>query len=900
MRRIAQALSGAVALLLTVTGVAHADVAHVNTSSITATSSSISIPEFPSSGTGRVLAVGISTVESVSVTGVTYGGQPLTSRIARAAHGTRAEIWTLTAPATGNGTVQVTLSGDATATVGASLFTGVDQADPVMAANAGDADTGATSAVAVLNNTTAIDGMLGVLALGNVENTSNVRAGGSTDLVTSDVRWNEVGSVRAAGATRSGNTGQNMALTAGVNWRWNRIDPAQKNPYTLAIVGLRAGAVNTVPSAAAGGPYTTTEGNGVTLDASGSSDADGDTLSYEWDVDGDGSYDDATGVNPTVSAATLAAIGLGDGPDSASVRVRVSDAEAATTSNATTLTITNAAPSAQFSKSGDVVEGEGASVSFSDLADPSAADSTAGLRYAYDFDGQYAVGDPSYAGAVTSATVAVPAALLADGPKTVHVSAKVFDKDGGMRSYEATIEVTNAAPSATLADVTVDEGSTATLTVGDATDVSAPDVEAGLRYAYDFDDDGNWDVGGLKYDQASPLASVELPPSLTAEGDATRNVRAAIVDRDGGVRTYTASVTVVNVAPTATFTGDTVVEGTPATVRFSAPQDPSPADTEAGLTYEYDLDGDGTFEPGGASATLPAMDGPAMREIRGAIVDRDNGRTEYTATVVVTNAAPTASIAGPQTVPSSGVVALTLTAGDPSPSDQLTGVLDWGDGHTETIAGRGEHTVGHTYAAAGDYTVTYEVSEVVEGDRVEGPKGERVTARHTLSVASLPAPRVIPTPEPTPEVTPAPTTTPATGAVAGVTATQPLRISGLAVTPRCVRAPQLRAAISSAKTVGVRFRLSADASVRFSLERWKDKRGAGSCPPVRGNVKADGKRIAGIYNVHSKRALAAHAGVNTVTLAATDGKGKRLRPGTYLLTIRSGATSAWVKVWVLR
>ena len=206
------------------------DAAHGITSSVTATSSSISIGDFPVAGAGRALAVGVSTVESVGVTGVTYAGQPLTSRIARAAHGTRAEIWTLTAPATGSGTVQVTLSGNATATVGASLFTGVDQAAPVMSANAGDADTGATSAVAVLNNTTAIDGMLGVLALGNVGNTSNVRAGGSTDLVTSDVRWNEVGSVRAAGATRSGNTGQNMALNAGVNWRWNRVDPAQKNP----------------------------------------------------------------------------------------------------------------------------------------------------------------------------------------------------------------------------------------------------------------------------------------------------------------------------------------------------------------------------------------------------------------------------------------------------------------------------------------------------------------------------------------------------------------------------------------------------------------------------------------------------------------------------------------------
>ena len=154
--------------------------------------------------------------------------------------------------------------------------------------------------------------------------------------------------------------------------------------------------------------------------------------------------------------------------------MRVSDAEAATTSNATTLTIINAAPSASFTNSGDVLEGESASVSFSDLSDPSAADSTAGLRYAYDFDGQYAVGDPTYAGAATSATVAVPAALLADGPKTVHVSAKVFDKDGGMRSYETTIEVTNAAPSATFTGDTVVEGTPATVRFSAPQDPSPP------------------------------------------------------------------------------------------------------------------------------------------------------------------------------------------------------------------------------------------------------------------------------------------------------------------------------------------------------------------------------------------------------------------------------------------
>ena len=57
----------------------------------------------------------------------------------------------------------------------------------------------------------------------------------------------------------------------------------------------------TPPVADIGGPYTASEGENFTLDASGSYDPDDDIVSYEWDLDDDGAYDDGTGVTTTVA-----------------------------------------------------------------------------------------------------------------------------------------------------------------------------------------------------------------------------------------------------------------------------------------------------------------------------------------------------------------------------------------------------------------------------------------------------------------------------------------------------------------------------------------------------------------------------------------------------------------------
>src|SRR5262249_36500769 len=113
---------------------------------------------------------------------------------------------------------------------------------------------------------------------------------------------------------------------------------------------------NQPPTASVGGAYTVAEGGSLILDASGSSDPDGDTLSYSWDGNGDGVFGDATGVNPTLTWAQLVGLAINDGKNPASLstisslRVQVSDGvNPPVISDPTSLTVANAAPSAGVS-----------------------------------------------------------------------------------------------------------------------------------------------------------------------------------------------------------------------------------------------------------------------------------------------------------------------------------------------------------------------------------------------------------------------------------------------------------------------------------------------------------------------------------------------------------------------
>ncbi len=122
-------------------------------------------------------------------------------------------------------------------------------------------------------------------------------------------------------------------------------DDTQSSGYSKLTASAPA-PLNQAPTADAGGPYSGEEGNLVQLVGSGSTDPDGDVLSYYWDLDNDGLFDDSTQMNPTKSwnADGTYTVGLlvNDGAlsdtDTATVNVANSAPEIYSTSYVYTLT----------------------------------------------------------------------------------------------------------------------------------------------------------------------------------------------------------------------------------------------------------------------------------------------------------------------------------------------------------------------------------------------------------------------------------------------------------------------------------------------------------------------------------------------------------------------------------
>ncbi len=442
---------------------------------------------------------------------------------------------------------------------------------------------------------------------------------------------------------------------------------------------------------------TVNEGQTISLTASGSDTDPGQTLTYSIQPP----VPAGATINPVSGAFSWTTT---DGPgQTQNVTIRVTDNGPGNlfAQQAVLMTVNNVIPTATLSNGGAVNEGSTGTVSFSGQSDPSVTDTTSGFHYSYDFDnnGSFEVGGAGgYAGAVTAASATVPANFLADGPSTRTVRARIWDKDGGFTDYTTTITINSVAPTANFINSgNVNEGTpSATVTFASPTDPSPTDVTAGLRYSYDFDNNGTYEIGGSGYLLSVTSPSAVIPASFLDDGPRNLVVRGRIYDKDGAFTEYFTTIVVANVNPTGSLNliGDTTEGGTSVVV-VSSQFDPSTNDTNGGFRYSYDFNYNGTtpaFDIGGidyasavpnSTVVIPpsqTLDGPATQTVLARIWDNDGGFTDYVRNFNIANVAPTLSNLSVTVIPENNTAVFTGTITDPGVLDTFIVVVDWMDG----------------------------------------------------------------------------------------------------------------------------------------------------------------------------------------------------------------------------
>lgn len=269
-----------------------------------------------------------------------------------------------------------------------------------------------------------------------------------------------------------------------------------------------------------------------------------------------------------------------------------------------------------------------------------------------------------------------------DGPGSSVVSATATDSDGAARTSSVNVNVTNRNPNAVLnVPQAINEGGTATISLdkGDfSTQDGQTDTAAGFRYAFDC-------TGGSLAEATYANSGTSNSTACPYDDSGTKTVRARIIDKDNGFNEYTKSITVNNVAPSATLEAPASADqGSNFTLSLTNVTDPSSAD-KASLAYALDCgDGLGYVSSGAMSKNCTALDQPNMT-VKGKVTDKDGGSNEYTKTVSVNNVAPTGTIKinGDAATTNSATASLTLSATDPLPGSGV-GHMRFRNENTET------------------------------------------------------------------------------------------------------------------------------------------------------------------------------------------------------------------------
>ncbi len=188
-----------------------------------------------------------------------------------------------------------------------------------------------------------------------------------------------------------------------------------------------------------------------------------------------------------------------------------------------------------------------------------------------------------------------------------------------------------------------------------------------LRYSYDFDDDGTFEV----VDSASDSAVV--PASFLPDGPATYTVHGRIADDDGGSLDLRTDIDVTNAAATVIITGpSTATVGVPVTLKVGA-DDPSPGDSLGTFAFTVDW-GDGSPIVNASGPADPPVTHtyttPGTFTVTATVTDPDNSTSDPlsfaitvapAATTTTTTIATTTTLAPTTTLSATTTIASTTT-----------------------------------------------------------------------------------------------------------------------------------------------------------------------------------------------------------------------------------------------
>jgi uncharacterized delta-60 repeat protein len=226
----------------------------------------------------------------------------------------------------------------------------------------------------------------------------------------------------------------------------------------------------------------------------------------------------------------------------------------------------------------------------------------------------------------------------------------------------------------------------------------------GATYAWDLDGDAIFGETGAA--AANGDENLQNPTFTVSGVDGPNDVFTVTLQLTEGLVTVfdTATVQIVNVAPTLTLSGAAAVnEGAVYTLNLSS-FDPGP-DTISSWTINW---GDSTEVISGnpLSVTHIYADGNANYTISATATDEDGTYAAgNTVAVTVNNVAPSLVISGAASVNEGAVYTLNLSATDPGTDTITQWTIDWGDA-IEVVSGN-PSSVTHTYA---DGTANYNIS----------------------------------------------------------------------------------------------------------------------------------------------------------------------------------------------